>query len=68
MSFAPLEAASSTREQVFCTLASKSSQAGSAWVTAMRRVSGVEREDIVDSCAVDVDSLEWFNGGCNLSM
>lgn len=40
MSFAPLSAASDTREQVFWTEASKSSHSGSACVTAMRTVSG----------------------------
>jgi hypothetical protein len=68
MSFAPLEAASSTSEQVFCTLASRSSQAGSAWVTAMRNVSGDGREDIVYSYAVYVDNSERTKDSCNLSM
>ena len=40
MSFAPLLAASETREQVFLTEASKSSHSGSACVTAMRMDSG----------------------------
>ena len=66
MSFAPLLAASETREQVFLTEASKSSHSGSACVTATRMDSGdvwadmLVRYDGLFATSVEVPKCCWL--------